>query len=134
MIRPCTPIDFDTIYEIVSDAAMAYKGVIPDDRWHDPYMPKAELRAAFTMWGFWEGRMWQPPGAMITLKPNGQAWMDLTLKEWWTDVTMTTGADGSCTTRGFLGDYRVTAIAGGKEKSVLLSLAKPANTTVLAVD
>jgi endo-1,4-beta-xylanase len=93
---------------------------------------------AFTMWGFWEGRMWQPPGAMIrkdwTLKPNGQAWMDLTLKEWWTDVTMTTGADGSCTTRGFLGDYRVTVTAVGKEKSVLLSLAKPANTTVVAVD
>lgn len=32
MIRPCTNRDFDTIYVIVNDAAMAYKGVIPDDR------------------------------------------------------------------------------------------------------
>ena len=62
---------------------------------------------AFTMWGFWEGKMWQPPGAMIrkdwTLKPNGQAWMDLVLKEWWTD---------------------------GKEKSTVVKLTKPSVTTV----
>ena len=46
---------------------------------------------AFTMWGFWEGQMWQPPGALLrkdfTPKPNGQAFMDLVLKQWWTDVT-----------------------------------------------
>ena len=32
------------IYEIINDAARAYKGVIPQDRWHDPYMSLAELR------------------------------------------------------------------------------------------
>ena len=56
MIRPCTPTDFDTICAIVNDAAMAYKGVIPTDRWHEPYMPEAELRAAIdsgvAFWGF----------------------------------------------------------------------------------
>jgi len=56
MIRPCTSQDFDTIHAIVNDAAMAYKGVIPADRWHEPYMPKAELRAAISggveFWGF----------------------------------------------------------------------------------
>lgn len=56
MIRPCTDGDFDTIYAIVTDAAMAYKGVIPADCWHDPYMSKAELRAAIdngiAFWGF----------------------------------------------------------------------------------
>jgi GNAT superfamily N-acetyltransferase len=30
---------------IVNDAARAYRGVIPDDRWHDPYMPLEELEA-----------------------------------------------------------------------------------------
>lgn len=30
---------------IVNAAAQAYRGVIPADRWHDPYMPEAELRA-----------------------------------------------------------------------------------------
>lgn len=28
---------------IVNDAAQAYRGVIPADRWRDPYMPLAEL-------------------------------------------------------------------------------------------
>lgn len=43
MIRPATTGDFKTIYEIINDAAIAYKGVIPDDRWHEPYMPEEEL-------------------------------------------------------------------------------------------
>ncbi len=93
---------------------------------------------AFTMWGFWEGRMWQPPGAMIrkdwTLKPNGRAFMDLVFREWWTDVNATTGPDGSWTTRGFLGDYTITVTAGGKEKSALVKLAKPASTIEVEVD
>ena len=93
---------------------------------------------AFTMWGFWEGKMWSPLAAMIrkdwTLKPNGQAWMDLVLKEWWTDATAATGPDGSCTTRGFLGEYRITVTVGGKEKSTLVKLTRPAVTTVLALD
>ena len=44
MIIPATENDFDTIYEIINDASIAYKGIIPEDRWHEPYMPKTELR------------------------------------------------------------------------------------------
>jgi N-acetylglutamate synthase-like GNAT family acetyltransferase len=44
MIRKCTDSDFEAIYEIINDAAQAYKGVIPDDRWHEPYMPRVQLR------------------------------------------------------------------------------------------
>jgi len=33
------------IHEIINDAAQAYKGVIPADRWHEPYMPMADLEA-----------------------------------------------------------------------------------------
>lgn len=43
-IRPCTSADFDAIYEIINDAAIAYKGVIPADRWHVPYMSREELQ------------------------------------------------------------------------------------------
>ncbi len=32
------------IYEIINDAAAAYKGVIPEDRWHEPYMTREDLR------------------------------------------------------------------------------------------
>jgi N-acetylglutamate synthase-like GNAT family acetyltransferase len=38
------PDDFDTIYTIINNAALAYQGVIPDDRWHDPYMTRTELQ------------------------------------------------------------------------------------------
>jgi N-acetylglutamate synthase-like GNAT family acetyltransferase len=45
MVRPATPADLQRIYEIINDAAIAYKGIIPADRWHEPYMPQAELEA-----------------------------------------------------------------------------------------
>jgi N-acetylglutamate synthase-like GNAT family acetyltransferase len=44
MIRPCTPSDLSRIFEIINNAAQAYKGVIPKDRWHEPYMSLEELR------------------------------------------------------------------------------------------
>ncbi len=43
MIRPCNNADFAAISAIINDAAQAYKGVIPSDRWHDPYMSSAQL-------------------------------------------------------------------------------------------
>ena len=45
MIRPATPSDISSMWSVINDAAMAYKGVIPADRWHEPYMPLAELQA-----------------------------------------------------------------------------------------
>jgi N-acetylglutamate synthase-like GNAT family acetyltransferase len=45
MIRKCNDQDFEEIFNIINDAAFAYKGVIPSDRWHEPYMTKAELQA-----------------------------------------------------------------------------------------
>jgi N-acetylglutamate synthase-like GNAT family acetyltransferase len=42
-IRPCTIEDFDAVLAIINAAALAYRGVIPADRWHDPYMPATEL-------------------------------------------------------------------------------------------
>jgi len=44
MIRKSRLGDFDAIYTIINNAAVAYKGVIPDDRWHDPYMTRTELQ------------------------------------------------------------------------------------------
>jgi GNAT superfamily N-acetyltransferase len=43
LTRPCRPDDAGTILEIVNAAAEAYRGVIPADRWHEPYMSAAEL-------------------------------------------------------------------------------------------
>ena len=44
MIRDCAESDFEAVYQIINDAAQAYKGIIPADRWTEPYMPRAELR------------------------------------------------------------------------------------------
>jgi N-acetylglutamate synthase-like GNAT family acetyltransferase len=42
-IRRCGEADRAAMLEIINAAAQAYRGVIPADRWHEPYMPAAEL-------------------------------------------------------------------------------------------
>ena len=44
-IAPCKESDVPVIFEIINQSALAYKGVIPPDRWHEPYMPLAELQS-----------------------------------------------------------------------------------------
>jgi N-acetylglutamate synthase-like GNAT family acetyltransferase len=55
-IRRCTDADVPAMFAIINDAAQAYRGVIPADRWHEPYMPEEELRAEIAagvvFWGF----------------------------------------------------------------------------------
>lgn len=45
MIVPVKDSDFTIVHEIINDGASAYKGVIPSDRWHEPYMSVEELQA-----------------------------------------------------------------------------------------
>lgn len=56
MIRRCREDEREAIFAIVNQAAEAYRGVIPADRWHEPYMPmeelQAELDAGVTFWGY----------------------------------------------------------------------------------
>jgi GNAT superfamily N-acetyltransferase len=55
-IRPCGTQDLQPIFSIINDAAQAYKGIIPADRWHEPYMSLKELEheigAGIAFWGF----------------------------------------------------------------------------------
>ena len=57
-IRRCDLADFAAMLAIVNDAAQAYRGHIPADRWHDPYMPadelERELAAGVVFWGYEE--------------------------------------------------------------------------------
>jgi len=59
MIRSLLPSDFDAILKVINDAAQAYKGVIPDDRWKEPYMSaeelKEEIEAGVRFFGWVEG-------------------------------------------------------------------------------
>jgi GNAT superfamily N-acetyltransferase len=58
-IRPCREDERTAILEIVNAAATAYRGVIPDDRWHEPYMQSAELEREIAdgvaFWGYETG-------------------------------------------------------------------------------
>src|SRR5271157_2448976 len=58
MIRRCDDRDFDLIWAIVNDGASAYKGIIPEDRWTEPYMSKDQLHHEIAdgvvFWGYEE--------------------------------------------------------------------------------
>lgn len=55
-VRPCTEDDFAEVLAVINDGAQAYRGIIPADRWHDPYMSgdalAAEIAAGVGFWGW----------------------------------------------------------------------------------
>ena len=55
MIRRCTNVDVPAIDAIINEAAEAYRGVIPVDCWHEPYMAGSdlldEITAGVDFWG-----------------------------------------------------------------------------------
>ena len=58
MIRRCEDHDLDVIWAIINDGAQAYKGIIPADRWTEPYMSREKLQhevdGGVVFWGFEE--------------------------------------------------------------------------------
>jgi GNAT superfamily N-acetyltransferase len=58
-IRPCRDDEHGAILAIINAAAEAYRGVIPADRWHEPYMESRELEseiaAGVRFWGYEAG-------------------------------------------------------------------------------
>ena len=62
MIRICTPGDTDRIYFIINEAAKVYEGVIPEDRYHQPYMPADELEREMTRVIFYG---WEADGGLV---------------------------------------------------------------------
>ena len=63
MIRRCVEADRAAIEAIINEAAQAYRGVIPPDRWHEPYMSRQaldeEIARGVEFWG------WQEPGGLV---------------------------------------------------------------------
>jgi GNAT superfamily N-acetyltransferase len=59
MIRECGPAELGDVYDVINDAASAYRGVIAPDCWHEPYMSREELgrecAAGVVFSGFYEG-------------------------------------------------------------------------------
>lgn len=55
-LRLCKETDLEAICSIINDGAQAYRGAIPADCLHDPYMPLEELQAEIAdgvqFWGY----------------------------------------------------------------------------------
>ena len=56
MIWRCGEEDFEDIWSIINDGAQAYRGVIPDDCWAEPYMSREKLQHGIddriVFWGY----------------------------------------------------------------------------------
>jgi GH35 family endo-1,4-beta-xylanase len=89
------------------------------------------------LWGFWESQHWRPDAALYrkdwSIKPNGRVWKDLVLDKWWTRANGVSAADGTYSTRGFLGDYEVTVTAGQRSRTVKISLPHEGQTVDIAL-
>ena len=76
MIRRCDERDFDLIWAIINEAAQAYKGIIPADRWTEPYLSAEKLRHEIDdgviFWGYEEA------GALVGVMGIQQV-LDVTL-------------------------------------------------------
>jgi len=62
MIRQCQPEDFERIYFVINEAARAYDGAIPPDRYSQPYMPKEELEQEIGRMSFFG---WEENGELV---------------------------------------------------------------------
>ncbi len=62
MIRECQPADINGIYFAINEAAKAYQGVIPADRYHKPYMPLEELEQEMKRMTFFG---WEVNGELV---------------------------------------------------------------------
>ena len=76
MIRGYAPADFAAVLAVVNDAAEAYRGAIPADRWHEPYMPADELSAEIAAGVAF--RLWAEDGAVVGVM-GGQSVRDVFL-------------------------------------------------------
>jgi len=75
----------------------------------------------FQMWGFWDGAHWLGNAPLYAKdwapKSAGLAFLDLVQRQWHTDVQGKTDAAGNFSVRGFLGDYTVGVMSGGKSQA-----------------
>lgn len=86
-------------------------------------------------WGFWEKSHWIPEAALFSadwsIRPHGQAWIDLVHGQWKTTVQGSTNAAGTYSFRGFHGSYEVAVTANGKTQAFPVRLAKGGGEVVL---
>jgi endo-1,4-beta-xylanase len=93
------------------------------------------LTAGFIMWGFHDAYMWNGNGPLFradwSLKPSGKVWMKKVFGDWWTEASGLSDRDGGYEVRGFLGDYEVEAVQGGRRAVSNVKLVQGGGERVL---
>ena len=71
----------------------------------------------FILWDIWDGSHFRGNAPLLnedfSLKPGGEAFIDLVFNEWWTEKKQITNQNGKVYTRGFKGDYEITVTYQG---------------------
>jgi GH35 family endo-1,4-beta-xylanase len=91
---------------------------------------------AITWWDFSDRGAWQraPAGlvrADMSPKPAYERLKELIKGRWWTKTELATNSEGKADFRGFLGEYRVTAVVGTRRVSMPLTLSKDGPNRVM---
>lgn len=89
------------------------------------------------MWGFWDGSHWKNNAPLYrhdwSLKPAGQAYRDLVMRDWHTRATLQTDDQGTILVRGFLGTYAIDVTAAGKHQVASAKLTPGGATIVVTL-
>ena len=119
-IRACGNDDFPRIHLVINDAAVAYRGAIPDDRWHEPYMSETELASEIAAGVCFLG-WYAPPGRLLGVM-GSQDVQDVTLIR---HAYVSTGSQ-----RGGIGSALIAALMEATERPLLVGTWKAATWAV----
>ena len=119
-IRVCRSDEFSRIHYIVNDAAAAYHGVIPEDRWHEPYMPEEELESEIAAGVRFLG-WYSPPDTLLGVM-GAQDVQDVTL--------IRHAYVLSSSQRGGIGSALIAALMEGTKRPLLVGTWKAATWAV----
>ena len=124
VIRACEAREFSRIHLIINDAAAAYRGVIPDDQWHEPYMSEQALAREFEADVRFLG--WYAPDG----EPGGELCGVMGAQDV-RDVTLIRHAYVlSAKRRGGIGSALIAAVMESTERPVLVGTWKAATWAV----
>ena len=120
VVRACEAREFSRIHLIINDAAAAYRGVIPHDQWHEPYMSEPalarEIEAGVRFLG------WYAPGGELCGVMGAQDVRDVTL--------IRHAYVLSAKRRGGIGSALIAALMESTERPILVGTWKAATWAV----
>ena len=96
-----------------------------------------ESMDGFLFWNFWDGSTWLNEGTNMFRRdwsrtPAGDAFIELVFKEWWTDESLLTAANGQIDTRVFKGLYEISYESDGVLIRDTIRITEDTNTTIIA--